>query len=53
MQNMHVPSHNSVFESSTQLFSLYVGWLVVLGPLRKYFSPYRANSQREGEREEK
>ena len=33
-----------------------VGWLVVLesnGPLRQYFSLYRAVSQREGERGEK
>ena len=33
-----------------------VGWLVVWGfngPLRQYFSLYRAVSQREGEREEK
>ena len=33
-----------------------VGWLVGLGfngPLRQYFSLYRAVSQREGEREKK
>ena len=34
-----------------------VGWLVgcfgLNGPLRQYFSVYRAVSQREGEREEK
>ena len=34
-----------------------VGWLVVCfglnGPLRQYFSLYRAVSQREGERKEK
>ena len=33
-----------------------VGWLVVFGfngPLRQYFSLYRAVSKREGEREEK
>ena len=33
-----------------------VGWLVVFGlngPLRQYFSLYRAVSQREGERKEK
>ena len=34
-----------------------VGWLVGCsgfnGPLRQYFSPYRAVSQREGERKEK
>ena len=29
---------------------LDVGWLVVLGPLRQYFSLYRAVSQREGEK---
>ena len=37
--------------------SLWVGWLVGCfgfnGPLRQYFSLYRAVSQREGEREEK
>ena len=34
--------------------SLLVGWLVVFnGPLRQYFSLYRAVSQREGERNEK
>ena len=33
-----------------------VGWLVVFGfngPMRQYFSLYKAVSQREGEREEK
>ena len=38
-------------------FSLFLGWLVgcfgLNGPLRQYFSLYRAVSQREGEREEK
>ena len=39
------------------LGSFYVGWLVGCigfnGPLRQYFSLYRAVSQREGERGEK
>ena len=37
-------------------FSTNVGWLVVFGfngPLRQYFSLYRAVSQKEGERGEK
>ena len=37
-------------------FYIYMGMLVVLGfngPLRQYFSLYRAVSQREGERVEK
>ena len=37
--------------------TMLVGWLVGCfgfnGPLRQYFSPYRAVSQREGERGEK
>ena len=35
-------------------FTIVVGWLFWLnGPLRQYFSLYRAVSQREGERKEK
>ena len=48
----HFYSHLS-FHSS---FSLSLGWLVgcvgLNGPLRQYFSLYRAVSQREGERKE-
>ena len=51
----HFYSHLS-FLSSFSL-SLGVGWLVgcfgLNGPLRQYFSLYRAVSQREGERVEK
>ena len=39
-----------------QMYSCLVGWLVGFGfngPLRQYFSLYRAVSQREGERREK
>ena len=46
-------SHLSFLSS----FSLSLGWLVgcfgLNGPLRQYFSLYRAVSQREGERKEK
>ena len=41
----------------TLLFGQSLGWLVgcfgLNGPIRQYFSPYRAVSQREGERGEK
>ena len=41
----------------TKIFDKRVGWLVGCfgfhGPLRQYFSLYRAVSQREGERKEK
>ena len=43
--------------SPRRLLKHSVGWLVgcfgLNGPLRQYFSPYRAVSQREGERKEK
>ena len=46
---------NGQFDYILMLMSL-VGWLVVFGfngPLRQYFSLYRAVSQRKGERGEK
>ena len=46
----------SVLGRPTNLDYSRVGWLVVFGlngPLRQYFSLYRAVSQREGERKEK
>ena len=50
--------YNQYIHGNLQLIILTckVGWLVVFefnGPLRQYFSLYRAVSQREGEREEK
>ena len=49
--------HNRIMTSNIQEYlSLDFGWLVGLGfngPLRQYFSLYRAVSQREGERGKK
>ena len=46
-----------IFSISDGFVKTMVGWLVGCfgfnGPLRQYFSLYRAVSQREGEREEK
>ena len=50
------PDHPRHGTSHGSMLLLVFGWLVVLGfngPLRQYFSLYRAVSQREGERGEK
>ena len=57
---MYADCHCSQLRHESALFNLLynlIGWLVgcfgLNGPLRQYFSLYRAVSQREGERKEK
>ena len=43
----------TVCQNEQTVFTALVGWFGFNGPLRQYFSLYRAVSQREGERKEK
>ena len=58
-QNLSATNHAIVLDETKWMFQsyLYMAWLVgcfgFIGPLRQYFSLYRAVSQREGERGEK